>query len=727
MSILMDIQKGSAAVKKLVSLAWLAALLLTACHTASNAGTFDLAGDASSAKLQQVQRADAVETNAQGSKQRRYTFASSPRPEIAIEAPAQGWDWSGKSELHIAVQNAMAWDVTLQIDIDGTHAGQKLHAVLALPAGPAQTIVVPLQAQAPRSEGMQAGPPMPFDDQGRNTLVATTVDGQLDLHAVRAVRLSMPSPQAPQTLLFGAVDPATGESALHRAYTGIVDRWGQYTRGQWPEKIDSDEALHAAQTRARNEQQAAAATASKHDTYGGRLDLAAFKSSGWFRSENRDGRWWLVTPEGHAFFSLGMNAVVIDGARTYVQDRQYMFRDLPADEGEWKAFYGTSDTRQADATSRKGLKFDHGQWFDFYAANLYRVDGKDWATAWHARTLERLKGWGFNTIGNWSDDALGKAHKLAYTRSINIDGVFGNVSSGYDYWGRMPDPYDPRFVAAAEKAVAKAAQDVVDDPWLLGYFADNELAWAGQGPEGRWGLAIGTLKGEAQSAAKQAFIAKLKSQYGDAIKLGSAWGIQLTSWDTMEAAGFVPPVPSEAYPAIAADYSAWLRDYADTYFRVVSEALHRHDPHHLFLGGRFAVNTPEAVAACARYCDVVSVNTYTDVPQHGFDIHAVAQANKPVLITEFHFGSKDRGPFGNGVASVYTEQQRGEAYARFIAAAANDPNIVGAHWFQYTDQPVTGRLLDGENMHIGLVGITDIPFGSFVQAVRTANRQASGP
>jgi hypothetical protein len=35
---------------------------------------------------------------------------------------------------------------------------------------------------------------------------------------------------------------------------------------------------------------------------------------------------------------------------------------------------------------------------------------------------------------------------------------------------------------------------------------------------------------------------------------------------------------------------------------------------------------------------------------------------------------------------------------------------------------VTGRLLDGENSHIGLVGITDIPFAGFVDAVRKANR-----
>ncbi|MEO7072888.1 MAG: beta-agarase, partial [Rhodanobacter sp.] len=102
-------------------------------------------------------------------------------------------------------------------------------------------------------------------------------------------------------------------------------------------------------------------------------------------------------------------------------------------------------------------------------------------------------------------------------------------------------------------------------------------------------------------------------------------------------------------------------------------------------------------------------------------VHAL---DKPVLVSEFHFGSDDRGPFGKGVVSVWNEAQRGPAYAKFIAAAAQDPVIVGAHWFQYTDQPVSGRLLDGENSHVGLVGITDIPFQGFVTDVRLTNGRA---
>lgn len=699
---------------------WLCLCCLSACHTASAPAVADLAGPDAIAQvaLDRVQRTGAVEHAADGVAQQRYAFQPATHPQIVL-TPARGaWDWSKQGELHLRVQNAMTWAVTLTVDIDDA-AGQHLQAILGVPAGPAQTLVIPLHATSPRGQGMQVGLPMPFDDHGQPTLLATSVQGALDLHEVSAVRLGVPAPQATQTLLLGRLDVASGEAALHDAYAGIVDRYGQFARGQWPEKIGSDAALRAAVKAPTTE-----APVTGLDAYGGRLDVHGLNGTGWFRTQKVAGRWQLVTPDGHAFFSLGVNAVTAEGGRSYVEGREFMFRDLPPDSGEWAAFYGRGDNRRADQGASQGIGYNHGRWFDFYAANVYRIYGKDWLGAWRTRTLERLQAWGFNTIGNWSDDALGIAHRLPYTRSINIAGDYANVASGYDYWGRMPDPFDPRFVQAAEQAVTKAAANVDDDPWLLGYFADNELAWAGRGPQGRWGLAIGTLRGDAHSPAKQAFIAMLKKKYADPIKLGNAWNLPLASWDALEAPGFVPPNPDEAHPAIAADYSAWLRLYADTYFRVVAEAIHRHDPHHLFLGGRFAVNTPEAVAACAQYCDVVSFNIYADLPQHGFDAVSMHALDKPVLISEFHFGSDDRGPFGKGVVPVGSESQRGEAYAHFVAAAAGDPDIVGAHWFQYTDQPVTGRLLDGENSHIGLVGITDIPFRGFVEAVRGANEKA---
>ena len=40
-----------------------------------------------------------------------------------------------------------------------------------------------------------------------------------------------------------------------------------------------------------------------------------FKATGFFRLE-KDERWWLVTPEGNAFLSFGINHFLICGSKT---------------------------------------------------------------------------------------------------------------------------------------------------------------------------------------------------------------------------------------------------------------------------------------------------------------------------------------------------------------------------------------------------------------------------
>jgi len=45
------------------------------------------------------------------------------------------------------------------------------------------------------------------------------------------------------------------------------------------------------------------------------------------------------------------------------------------------------------------------------------------------------------------------------------------------------------------------------------------------------------------------------------------------------------------------------------------------------------------------------------------------------------------------------------------------PAFVGCHWFQYSDEPLTGRF-DGENYNIGMVSGTDTPYVELVTAAR---------
>lgn len=45
------------------------------------------------------------------------------------------------------------------------------------------------------------------------------------------------------------------------------------------------------------------------DRWGGRTDRPARRATGFFRTEQIDGRWWLVTPEGHLYWNVGINSV----------------------------------------------------------------------------------------------------------------------------------------------------------------------------------------------------------------------------------------------------------------------------------------------------------------------------------------------------------------------------------------------------------------------------------
>jgi hypothetical protein len=237
-------------------------------------------------------------------------------------------------------------------------------------------------------------------------------------------------------------------------------------------------------------------------------------------------------------------------------------------------------------------------------------------------------------------------------------------------------------------------------------------------------LAYGTLRMTTDVPAKRAFLKQLRDKYRNEDGLSKAWGIHLSGWELMEDPGFEPPMPSPEHPEIEADFKYFQKTFADAYFKTISDSLKWHAPNHLLLGGRYAVSTPESVASCAQYCDVLSFNMYTLKPQDGYDFAALHALDKPVLITEFNFGSADRGPFWGGVTQLAREEDRGAAYSNFLKQAMAEPSIVGVHWFQYLDQPVTGRLLDGENGHFGLVGITDVPFQGFVDSVRKSNLAA---
>ena len=100
---------------------------------------------------------------------------------------------------------------------------------------------------------------------------------------------------------------------------------------------------------------------------------------------------------------------------------------------------------------------------------------------------------------------------------------------------------------------------------------------------------------------------------------------------------------------------------------------------------------------------------------------AVRILDKPVLIGEFHFGTPGRG-MAAGIIQTKNHEERGVAYRYYVENAAAIPAVVGTHWFEWIDEPNTGRN-DGENYNIGVVDVTDRPYQELVDAMKATHKR----
>jgi len=143
------------------------------------------------------------------------------------------------------------------------------------------------------------------------------------------------------------------------------------------------------------------------------------------------------------------------------------------------------------------------------------------------------------------------------------------------------------------------------------------------------------------------------------------------------------------------------------YFKVIREEIKRLDPNLLYFGCRFAGSTERVVRLCAEYADVVSYNVYRFRLD---ELKLPKGVDKPILIGEFHFGStSDTGLFNPSLTATDSQAKRAEAYRRYLESALAHPNVVGTHWHQFSDQPLTGRF-DGENFNVGFTDVCDEPY-----------------
>ena len=557
-------------------------------------------------------------------------------PGVRMDFAGGECDLSRFARIAVAVSNTTDKSVVVNLSVKGvTVQGQTPGGMVALQPRAAGEICVDV-----RNMPWALDEPLALDGM-RGFPTAPGEGSTFDLRRVRSFHIFVNQRGAREG--FSVQRVAATHSCVKQktlpavGFLPFVDRYGQFMHDDWPGKIHDDAELGASRKAEDAWLNGHTCPIPDADRFGGWAGGPRLKATGFFRTEKMDGKWWLVDPDGHLFFSHGVNCVGFGGS-TGVGLRERYFSWLPEkDDPDFGKFWGRATTPAAHGFYKEKSRLPYDT-FDFNLANARRKYGVDWARIGADRTHARMRAWGLNTIANWSNPEIYGMRRTPYTVQLGTSGT-PRLEGSTGWWGALPDPFSPEFEVTLRRRAKAAAKTMRDDPWCIGVFVDNELSW---NDEPR------------------------------------------------------------------------MKDVAERYFSTVRRVLREELPNHLYLGCRIAWGREAIYEACARHCDVVSVNIYSREPSR--DLPPAAE-DKPMIVGEFHFGALDRGLFHTGLVATRDQAERAACYRAFVNDCLDHPRFVGAHWFQWRDQPLTGRA-DGENYQIGFLTVTDTPYPELVDAAR---------
>lgn len=477
----------------------------------------------------------------------------------------------------------------------------------------------------------------------------------------------------------------------------IVDELGQCKLYDWEGKTHSKEELSTYLTQ-ELEDLKGSCFPENWSAYGGDMSLQ-FEATGFFRTEfdEKKEQWFLVDPLGYGFYSIGLDCVGLqcDGK---VDEFPQLFDKLE----------GTGLFSEAITENENHPHFE-GTYYNFSIANMIRIFGEKWWESWAELTENRLKNWGFNTIGNWSDEKFCLSSKIPFVYPLKDFPTTEKL-----LFRDFPDVFSEEYEKNTNE-FANQLEKFKDNPYFIGYFLRNEPLWAFV--EGM-SLAEEVLETSFSSDTKTALIAFLMEKYKEIEKLNVAWNIELKSFGELEK----PLYKARQYSKNAlADLDYFSGKMIEKYVALPSIACKKVDKNHLNLGMRYAYIWHEALLAGSEHFDVFSFNCYKMNPVESI-LSIGKMTNLPVMIGEFHFGAMDRGMMSTGLKGVSTQKDRGIAYRYYVEQSAAQKCCVGTHYFTLNDQAYLGRF-DGENFQIGIVDCCHRVYEDFLQKVRDCHQQ----
>ncbi len=399
---------------------------------------------------------------------------------------------------------------------------------------------------------------------------------------------------------------------------------------------------------------AGGAATDEFDRFGGWTGRK-FEATGFFRAE-KDERWWLVTPEGNAFLSFGVNHLHPD----------LFYQEYNKDA--WKAL------------------LDVGE-----------LPGPRFRTALKAWFLRTCREYGFNSVGVHNSLAVVNAPRpsMPYLQPIRfVDIPHWKTDIPDD---NFLDVFAGEFARRCDRLASEIAAPARDDPFLLGYaMTDCPLLTeedcrerpdviGGARRKSRIGWPRRLRNLGPQAPGKSAYVETMRDIYrGEIRDFNATYGTRFDSFAALAAAADWRPRTDLSNANESRDNVAFLQRVVARYYRTAREAIRRHDPNHLFIGDKLNANTDAldtVLPVTSRFTDIVFYQMYAryEVQRPGLDRWSKL-ADKPFLNGDSAFTmitpTMPR-PYGPVADSI---EQRADWTVEFFRSAFARPEFVGWHY-----------------------------------------------
>jgi hypothetical protein len=496
---------------------------------------------------------------------------------------------------------------------------------------------------------------------------------------------------------------ASGDPSTYAPY---IDVYGQSTHANFPGKIHADAELRSAAAEERKKL-AGWGVPGGYDEWGGILNAGwQDRATRFFHVVPHHGVWWLISPAGNPCFYIGLDTGPLTvGNNTPTTGREWEFTALPPRTAPYNSAWSSGDWGNRGIAS---VSFD--TW------NMIRKYGSEtWRASATKVTVERMKAWGFSGFGKWSGGA-GSLPVLPVLEPRQVPLL-----------ARHADIFDPKVQALFRASLQQQMQDRVNDPLILGWSYGSEYNEIVTPDEIS---SILVMRGTVP--AKRALVDQALSAI-----YGNNTAVMATAWR-------VAGVPAgnrsglyDAFPAPpAADIEALREYFADRYYGFIYQTVKRIDPNHLYFGSWIVpgwwVNAADW-KMMAAHADVIGYDRYAPDFENSLLRNLAKSSGKPIFLGEFSFPPSynlSRGYQMYPTASATDDAAAGAKYRATLEGAIRNPWCVGVAWFEYRDQPVSGRglpggtdpkLVEGEDYAFGLVDVADRPKYDLVERVRATN------